>query len=136
MSPYRELEHTADWALQVWAPTREELFTEAAQGMYALLRARRPEQASRAAFRVVELSAHDYESLLVAWLQELLYDTDTEGRVFSEFHIQALTPTYLRAEAAGLAGGQVEVVIKAVTYHNLNIHPTPEGFEVTIVFDV
>jgi RNA-splicing ligase RtcB len=40
MSPYRELEHTADWALQVWSPTLEGLFTEAAKGMYTLSGAR------------------------------------------------------------------------------------------------
>jgi len=136
MSPYREVEHTADWALLVWAPTREALFVEAAQGMYAMLGARLTDQTTRPAAHVIELSAQDYESLLVAWLQELLYSTESEGSVFREFHIQALTPTYLRAEAAGAASGQVDQVIKAVTYHNLNIRQSPQGFEVTIVFDV
>ncbi len=136
MSPYREIEHTADWALKVWAPTREALFTEAARGMYALLRARRSEPAARAAVHVIEVSAQDYESLLVAWLQELLYDTETEGSVFTEFRIEVLTPTYLRAEVSGVPLGQLDKTIKAVTYHNLNIRHVPQGFEVTIVFDV
>jgi len=36
VSPYVEVEHTADWALRVWAPTLEELFVDAARGMYEL----------------------------------------------------------------------------------------------------
>ncbi len=136
MSPYREVDHTADWALHVWAPTREALFVEAARGAFALAGARLSEPAAEPVVRVVELHADDYESLLVAWLQELLYATEAEGSVFREFRIQALTPTDLRAEAAGYANGTLDKAIKAVTFHNLNIQPTPDGFEVTIVFDV
>jgi SHS2 domain-containing protein len=136
MSPYREVDHTADWALHVWAPTRAALFTEAAQGMYALAGARPAEQMTRPVVRGIELSADDYESLLVAWLQELLYDTESEGSLFSEFRILTLAPTHLRAEVTGFARGQLDKVIKAVTYHNLHIRHTPQGFEVTIVFDV
>ena len=33
---YRELEHTADWALEFWAPNFTELLEQAARGMYSL----------------------------------------------------------------------------------------------------
>ncbi len=36
MSLYREIDHTADWDLEVRAPTGEALLTEAARGMYQL----------------------------------------------------------------------------------------------------
>ena len=134
MSPYREVDHTADWALHVWAGTREALFVEAARGMYALVGAETAPTADLR--RQIELTAEDYESLLVAWLQELLYYTEAEGVVFGEFRVQALSPSHLWAEAWGGVVERLDKVIKAVTYHNLSIRQTAEGYETTIVFDV
>jgi SHS2 domain-containing protein len=134
VSPYREVDHTADWALQVWAPTLEALFVDAARGMYALAGAKaRPGLGSR---RRVELEAQDYESLLVAWLQELLYYTETDGWVFDEGRIEALEPERLRAEVSGAPAERLGKVIKAVTYSDLHLRQTADGYETTIVFDV
>jgi len=36
----------------------------------------------------------------------------------------------------GAAAERLDKVIKAVTYHNLSIRQTAEGYETTIVFDV
>jgi SHS2 domain-containing protein len=132
--PFQEIDHTADWALRVWAPSLEALFVDAAAGMYALSGAR-PADAPPERRRIA-VSAEDTESLLVAWLQELLYFTESEGVTFSQFQIEALTPGTLRAEARGTAGARLDKAIKAVTYHNLKIEQTPRGFEVTLVFDV
>ena len=143
MSPYAEVEHTADWALHVWAPTIEELFVDAARGMYHLAGAEprlagtlptgsAPEDGRR----VVNVTGPDYEALLVVWLQELLYYTESEGWVFDDYHIEQLTSTQLRAEVAGRPGQLLNRVIKAVTYHNLAIRPAEAGYETTIVFDV
>jgi SHS2 domain-containing protein len=134
MSPFREIDHTADWALEVWAPTLPELFVEAARGMQALAGAE-PEGLARTR-RMVSLTAGDAESLLVAWLQELLYLTESEGLAFDEFAIQSLSGERLEAEVAGSPAQRLDKVIKAVTYHNLAIRADEAGFRVTIVFDV
>ena len=133
MSPYREVDHTADWALEVWAPTLEALFVDAAHGMYALA-GTAPGAATLT--RRIELNGDDYESLLVAWLGELLYLTESEGVVFNNFRMELLTPTHLQAEASGGPGRHPEKVIKAVTYHNLRVRRTEAGYATTIVFDV
>lgn len=134
VSPYREVDHTADWALHVWASTLEELFVDAARGMYALAGA--TVQHGPEGRRQIEVSAEDYESLLVAWLQELLFITESQGVVFQDFRVEALTPSTLRAAALGGAAGRLTKMIKAVTYHNLSIQPVPEGYAATVVFDV
>ena len=141
MSPYLEIEHTADWALRVWAPTLAELFVDAARGMYALLGVSPDAQVDPAArvddvHRRLELSGSDSEMLLVAWLQELLYYDESEGLVFGRFEIEALTSTRLVATLIGRLAAQPARVIKAVTYHNLAIRPTADGLEATLVFDV
>ncbi len=134
MSPFREIEHTADWALEVWAPTLAELFVDAARGMQALTGA----QAGSGAVRHLrlELAAVDAEALLVAWLQELLFYTESEGLVFDLFEIESLSSTVLRAQVVGRLASRLDKVIKAVTYHNLAIRAIPDGFSVTLVFDV
>ena len=134
MSPFREVDHTADWALHVWAPTLETLFVEAAVGMYALAGAQPGEAAPER--RPVAVSAEDIEALLVTWLQELLYLTESEGLIFSSYRLDGFTPTTLRAEVHGSPAGRLAKAIKAVTYHNLKIEQTARGYEVTIVFDV
>jgi SHS2 domain-containing protein len=134
MSPYVEVEHTADWALRVWAPTREALFVDAARGMVALMGARAvPAPGVRLA---VELRGADDESLLAAWLQEWLYYTEMRQLVFDGFEIERLTPGEVRGAACGRPAEHLDKLIKAVTYHNLRIEAKEGGFEVTIVFDV
>ena len=134
MSPYREIEHTADWSLEVWAPTLAALFVDAAQGMYTLAGARAvPEAGER---QHVDCQGQDYEMLLVGWLQEWLYRTEMHNQVFDAFQIDRLTPTGLSGSAVGRPAERLEKLIKAATYHNLKIEATANGFEATIVLDV
>ncbi len=132
---FEEVEHTADWALRVWGTTLPEFFVNAARGMYSLLGAkRRPDSV---VYHPITVEAPDWESLLVAWLNELLYLTESRDEVFDQFDIPAITGTHLQAcVAGGTAAGPMMKYIKAATFHNLRIERTDEGFETTIVFDV
>jgi len=134
VSPYREIEHTADWSLRVWAPTLAALFVDAAQGMYALTGAQAAPGAGER--QSVECRAEDYEMLLVGWLQEWLYRTEMHDQVFEAFQIDRLTQTELAGSAVGRPAAHLDKLIKAVTYHNLKIETTAEGVETTLVFDV
>lgn len=128
-----EIDHTADWALKVWAPDLPQLFRMAAVGMYSLTEATFEEQPR--VERMIELSGIDVESLLVSFLSELLYLGESEGLGFDRFQINVLDTT-LRALAEGAPIAVQKKEIKAVTYHNLQIRHTAAGFSVTIVFDV
>jgi SHS2 domain-containing protein len=130
---YREIEHTADWALHVWAPDLPGLFTQAARGMYALantcLDLRQRHTCS------LELTAWDAESLLVAFLNRLLYIGEDDGLAFDQFDLQVEE----QALHAGLSGGSIrsqDKVIKAVTFHDLAIQRAGGRLQVKIVFDV
>ena len=70
-SGFREIEHTADLAIEAWAPDLEDLIRQAAAGLYALMGVEAcPEPMVT---HSIALSAEDRESLLVAFLTELLY---------------------------------------------------------------
>jgi protein archease len=130
---YREIEHTADWELEVWAPDLRELLEQAARGMYALsgvcLR-RLPYEK-----RTLELQAIDAESLLVVFLSELLHFIEQDNLAFDQFLIE-LNGFHLHAELSGSQVQRIEKEIKAVTYHNLKVRHTTNGLHVNIVFDV
>jgi SHS2 domain-containing protein len=131
--PFEEIQHTADWALRVWAGSLPALFAEAARGMNVLSGAQ-PVPGPRLS-RAFEAEAPDAESLLVLFLSELLYATEQEHLVFDAFKID-VEGSGLKASMSGAPMLSLINPIKAVTYHNLHIRKTDPGFEVEIVFDV
>ncbi len=132
-SGFTEIAHTADWALTVWAPDLPVLFARAAEGMYWLMEARL--QSPPRVERVLELDGVDTESLLVTFLNELLYLGESEGLGFDQIDI-SLAENHLRAAVQGAPIAEQKKEIKAVTYHNLAVKHTRKVYTVTIVFDV
>lgn len=131
---FEEIEHTADWAYRVRGKNLAELFFRAALGLYALVGMQL--KAGERITRSIELRAIDRESLLVAWLNELLYLHESEGLGFESLEIQYLDETSILAKVTGAPTEQWLKDIKAVTYHNLAIRETESGLEVTLVLDV
>jgi SHS2 domain-containing protein len=86
--------------------------------------------------RHVELDAFDIETLLVSWLSELLWLHEESEAIFVRSEIEKLTATQLEATVWGGPVSHQWNHIKAVTFHDLNIAETDQGYEVTLVFDV
>lgn len=131
---FEEIEHTADWAYRVRGENLAELLIQAALGLYSLARMKLVPD-SRIT-RAIEVQGIDRESLLVAWLNELLYFHESEGLGFEQIKIQELDETSIRAQVIGAPTQQWLKDIKAVTYHNVAIQETESGLEVTLVLDV
>jgi len=129
-----EVEHTADWAISVRGTTLPELFVNAATGMYSLVADLT--LVSQSVTYETAARGIDAEALLVNWLNELLYITERDGVVFNAFRIDGFEPTHLRAAAEAGRGVELKKQIKAVTFHNLQIVLTDDGYEATLVFDV
>ena len=131
---FEEIEHTADWAYRVRGKNLAELFVQAALGLYSLVGMQLAPGSQTT--RLIQLEGIDRESLLVAWLNELLYFHESEGLGFEQIKIQDLNETSLRAKVTGAPTQQWLKDIKAVTYHNLAIREIELGLEVTLVLDV
>lgn len=130
---FREIAHTADWELEVWAPDLPGLFEQAARGMYALMGVRLLSKPRLS--RTLEVDAIDGESLLVRFLEELLYNQSLDGLAFDAFQIN-ISEWKLQARLEGAPLESIGKEVKAVTYHKLNIRSGQGRFEVRIVFDV
>lgn len=136
--PYEVFEHTADIGLHAYGSTLLELFIHAAQGMESLMVA--PEQVQAQVSREIEVDGHDNISLLIAWLNELIFLFDTEYLLFRQFQIDALTETQLKARALGepydAQHHDLSSAIKAVTWHEATVEKTEDGYKARIIFDI
>lgn len=135
---YEIFEHTADLGLRVSANSLDELFRDAASGLFAMvvdnLDEVNPLQAVQFQIDGVE---RDY--LLFDWLNELLYRFDTEHVLFSQFDV-AVSATGVTATARGepLDPGRHRLSheVKAITYHHLKVEQTPRGWQAELIVDI
>jgi len=134
-SKFEELPHTADWSFRAFGKDLRELFEHAAYALFALEGAHAEDKANPIP-RTVQVDGIDYESLLVNWLTELLYLQESRRETYQRFDIETLAPTALRAQVFGAPIARLDKIIKAVTYHNLSIEQTANGWEAVVVVDV
>lgn len=161
---YREIEHTADRALEVWGRELPDLFVGSARGMYSLMGDLNGLLAED--WRAIQLEAWDRETLLVDWLNELLFLTEMEGWLLAECRIESLCDSTgspgeqsqatagaahddsgrigttspvgvtLVAQVGGIRAPVTGAHIKAVTFHNLALVQNETGWSTVITFDV
>lgn len=132
LTGFEEIEHTADWALRVWAPDLPAFFEQAVAGMYHLMGAKW-QNAPLEKFRLT-LTGEDPETLLVAFLSEILYLLE-KGKIAHVFYLEFQDKS-LSAELECLPLKAIDKEIKAVTFHNLTILRKNGLLEATITFDV
>lgn len=125
---WEHFEHPADIGLRGRGATPAEAFEQAALALTAVMT---DPAAVREALSVdIHCSATDLESLLVDWLNALLYEMAVRRVLFSGFDVR-IAGTDLRAIARGEPmdpgrhGPAVEV--KAATYHALKVEQQADG---------
>lgn len=131
----REVEHTADLALELWGPDEPGMLEAGALAVVGLLTDGAEVSAQDA--RCVELEAIDAEDRLVRWLSEVLYWASVEGFLVARAELQ-VTEQGLLGQAFGREGAAqlLKTEIKAVTYHQLEVVRTPGRVQAVIVLDV
>ncbi len=131
-----ELEHTADIRMRVSAPTLGELFSEAARALMMVMYG-----CPGKGGKPMDVSAHghDIESLMHAFLSELLFLSEVEGIVFSGAEIMvkgyALEGTvkgepYSPEEHSGGQG------VKGISFSGLSIVHEQGSYILDVIFDV
>lgn len=140
------LPHTADIQIRVYGKTLPELFRNALIGMFQSIKPQAPacrmvnnrllcdELPQR---REVAVQSVDMNALLVDFLSEALYFSDVYDEAYLDADIHELTQTVVKATLHGIVVTRFDVVeIKAVTYHDLEITETDEGWSVDVLFDI
>ena len=131
------LDHTADVGIIAYGADISQAFANAARGLFSLIT--ELDDVEEALYRDIELTATDKESLLVGWLNELVYRFDTEGIIFKRFDISQLDNTRLKArgygEKADSSRHTLKREVKAATYHMLEVDKN-NGCRVQVLFDI
>ncbi len=130
---FREIAHTADWELEVWATDLCSLLVQAAQGMYHLAEAKLSSHPRHT--RKITLLFHEPETLLIDFLTELIFLTESEGLAFDQYDLHLEGDQF----TAFISGAKLESIskdIKAATYHYLKIREVESGLVANIIFDV
>ena len=136
--PFEILEHTADIGFRAWGPTPAALFENAARAMGVI--AADPDAADPRAELAVEVSGEDYESLLVNWLSEIVYLFDSGRFAAARSEVDEIAPHELRARLIGEprdpARHPWRVIIKAVTYHEIEVAERNGRWEARVFLDI
>src|SRR6266567_2326086 len=138
MEPFRVLEHTADVGFEAFGSTREEVFANAGRALMNIVVDL--DSVNPAAAVPVQAEGSDPPDLLVNWLSEILYLYDADGWVFRGFEVRSLTHRSISAIARGEkfdpARHQVNLLVKAVTYHQLVLEKTADGWRAQVYVDI
>ncbi|MGH9817782.1 MAG: archease [Candidatus Acidiferrales bacterium] len=136
--PFEIIEHPADVGFIAYGATREELFANAAHAMMTL--ACDPQQLAERESREVEVSGADIESLLYDWLAEILALSDAEQIFFRRAAVHAVEAGRIRGTVYGEKYNKQRhhagTYIKAVTYHQLKVEQSADGWTARVYLDV
>ena len=131
------LDHTADVGIIAYGADMKQAFANAGRALFSLIT--ELDDVEEVLHRDAELTATDEESLLVEWLNELIYQFDTEGIIFKRFDISQLDNTRLKARGYGekvdKSKHRLKVEVKAATYHMLKVEKN-DGYQVQVLFDI
>jgi SHS2 domain-containing protein len=138
MQRYEFLSHVADIRLRVEAPGKADAFATAMEGMSQLLKhGFCHEGLVPAVTHQVNLKAPDITCLLIDFLSEVLSLSHIQQVIFCKAEFQSLTDKELRATVSGSPVPDFDTDIKAVTYHEANLHRNKGGqWETIIIFDI
>ena len=135
MKNYEVLPHTADFKIKVFGGTKEELFSNALLAMSSALRAKIKNKKSK--IKNIKIKSLDLGALLVDFLSEVLYLTQVNKEVYTDIKFKKFFNTHLEGNLFGQKVERFGEDIKAVTYHNLDVHQREDGsWEAVILFDI
>ena len=138
MYSIHHLHHTADICLRVEADILQDLFHGGLEAMTTIMRedAGQPRNPLPLRFSV-ETASVDRTALLVDFLSDVLVLMQTEKAVFCEMDMLLLEEKRVVAEIRGYPVSGFDEDIKAVTYHQADVHRREDGkWETLIIFDI
>jgi SHS2 domain-containing protein len=132
------IEHPADVGFIAYGGTLGELLENAALAMMSL--AGELDGIEERERREIRASGADHEALLFDWLAEILAVADADGLALRRAEVTQAAD----GEAQGVVYGEkfdkarhrAGTYIKAVTYHQLSVKKTSEGWKATVYLDV
>jgi len=131
---YQILEHTADLKIKVFGKDKKELFENVLIGMFEGAEYKGEDKKVK---RKIKVSSSDLPSLLVDFLSEVLYLSETNWEVYHKIQFAEFDDKNLKATLIGKKLERIGVQIKGATWHGLDLHQKKDRtWEATILFDI
>lgn len=135
MEKYKILEHPADLKIEIYGRTKKELFSNAVLAMNEGLEVEFGR--SKSEIRNIKIKSLDLESLLVDFLNEVLYLIQVNKEVYNQVRFIKFTDEKIKAELFGYKLKRINQDIKAVTYYDLKISQRKDNsWKAIVVFDI
>jgi len=162
MKKFETIDISGDVGIRAYGKTIEDVFVNAAFGMYSLITGIEGIEATQKV--VVETKSDSLEGLLVSYLNELIFQFDAYGFVGKTIMITEITPSLtLPPRGGGRGGGEAvqlkngefyllkaklsgeefdierherKLLIKAATYHKVRIEKVRDVWEIDVIFDI
>ncbi len=135
---YRILDHTADFGIQVFGQSAQEVFIQAAYAMMEQIVNRKALEVKFENQLVIE--GFDWPDLMVNWLRELLFLWSGNEWLMKRVLINTLSPNRLSAvlklDVYSAKRHVIKNEIKAITYHELQVKQTVAGWQAQFICDV
>ena len=132
------LEHTADIGFRAWGRSREEMFENAALALESV--ALDVEEVEPRTVYPIAATGDDEASLLVNWLSEVLFYLDGRRVAMRRFRVDLLTSSQIVGQGWGepreSERPRPKLVVKGVTYHQLTIARTKDGWSADVYLDI
>lgn len=130
------VEHTADVGIEASGDTLREAFRETTLGLLDITGTWAP--AGGREFQI-SFDGDDPASLLVDWLGEILYLQDAHDALVSRVEVRSADERHVEGAVRLTPRGDVEpegTAVKAITYHQLSVAQTEQGWRVRVFVDV
>ncbi len=128
-------EHRGELEIRIEGPTLEAVFAEAGRALAEVMHVT-PLEAPVGFSDEVVVNAPDREALLVEWLNELVYRSEVERAIFTEFEVVHLSDHQLVATIRGTRVAGLRNPVKAANYHGLSIAEKAGGLTANVILDV
>jgi SHS2 domain-containing protein len=133
---YVILEHTADVGVRASGGSLVEAFREVTLGMLEITGTWAPNGGEEVH---LEFTGDDPGSLVVDWLSEILYLQDARDAVVSGVTVEEADDTKVSGTVKLSPRGDVVpegTAVKAITYHQLSVGLSEDGWTITVFVDV
>jgi SHS2 domain-containing protein len=138
MKGFQILDISGDVGLKAFGESINEVFMNAAIGMYNLI----TNLDGIAENKTIDVSVESLsmEGLFVSWLNELIFHFDAYGFVGKKIDIKHFSDNKIIATITGEEFDPErhdrKLLIKAATYHKLRIEKGDETWEAEVIFDI
>lgn len=135
---FEVLDISGDIGLRAYGSSMKDAFINAGIGMFSLITDLVKIDPKNDI--VLNITADSTASLLINYLNELIFQFDAYGFIGCKIEIFELTDTVIVAKVSGEYFDPLKhskgLLIKAATYHNLSIKKTDGTFALDVIFDI